>query len=51
MGKLIKFRFTNPQKDELRHNLKQLKMLIDWPLPNDKEVFRKIKKEQLNHKI
>jgi hypothetical protein len=48
MGKLIKLYFPNPQKEEKENNIKQLKKLIDWHIPENKRfVEGKIKKEQL----
>lgn len=47
MGKIVKYYFPNPEKEEKQNNIKQLKKLIDWHIPENKKiVINKIKLEQ-----
>jgi len=47
MGKIVKYYFPNPEAEERKSNIDQLKKLIDWHIPENKKfVINKIKNEQ-----
>ena len=40
MGKVIKVKFYNPKTEERKHNLKQLKKLIEQYCPNENYMLK-----------
>lgn len=51
MGRVIKFKFYNPKEEEIKNNVRQLRMLVDQYIVDDKKsVINKIKNDQRDTK-